>query len=59
MIQLWIDTETWLPAQQLIRLNYGGLQATVRYHEIVIEEELPYSLFSPKWPVGTKLVKGQ
>ena len=56
-LQLWVDSETWLPAQQLIRHKAGRLQVTVHYHEIVPKDDLPVTLFRPIWPKGTKLVK--
>jgi outer membrane lipoprotein-sorting protein len=55
VMQLWIDMETWLPAQQVI-LHTGGLQITVRYLQITRDDDLSDSLFQADWPEGTKIV---
>lgn len=56
-ITLWIDTTTWLPAQQRIRHNDGGVQITVRYLEMTRADDLPNDLFRPDWPEGTRVIE--
>jgi len=56
-IVLWIDTATWLPAQQLLRHSSGGMQVTVRYLDVSRDDDLSDEFFESKWPPGTKMIK--
>lgn len=58
-IVLWIDTASWLPAQQLILHSTSGIQVTVRYLSLTRNDDLPDEFFKPDWPAGTKKTGGQ
>ncbi len=57
-IILWIDSATWLPAQQLILHSTSGIQVTVRYLSLSGNDDLPDEIFKPDWPAGTKRIGG-
>ncbi len=56
-IQLWVDPESGLPAQHKIIHAAGESRLDIRYLSISRDDELPPSLFQPKWPAGTKTVQ--
>jgi len=56
-IVIWIDTATWLPAQQLLRHSSGGMQVTVRYLEVSRDDDVSDDFFQSKWPPGTQMIK--
>ncbi len=56
-IHLWVDVETWLPAQVRIRHKETRIEGTVRWLTLEPRDEMAGSLFVPRWPAGTKLIK--
>jgi outer membrane lipoprotein-sorting protein len=56
-IQLWVDPGTGLPAQHEVVHASGESQLAVRYLSMSRDDELPATLFQPKWPAGTKTIR--
>jgi len=56
-VQLWVDQETWLPAQQLILHEKSRLRIRVRYLSVSGENDLPDTLFRPDWPEDAEKIK--
>ena len=56
-IQLCVDPESGLPARHKIIHAAGESQLDIHYLSMSRDDELPPSLFQPKWPAGTKIVQ--
>ena len=55
-IVLWVDQETWMPFQQIIRHASSGLQGTLRYSDIAPANDMSDDVFKKAWPAETKIV---
>lgn len=55
-IVLWVDQETWMPFQQIIRHASSGLQGTLRYTDIAPANDMSDDVFKKAWPADTKIV---
>jgi len=55
-LMLWVDTTTWLPAQQFFRHGGGVLQVTTRFTGLTPQTDLPEERFQPAWPEGTRIL---
>jgi outer membrane lipoprotein-sorting protein len=55
-IQLWVNEESWLPAQQKL-FESGGDYSTARYSGVVVNRPLPASAFELNAAPGAKRVK--
>lgn len=55
-IQLWVDPESGLPLRHEVAHAAGRIQLTVHYVSMTRDDDLPVSLFQPKWPDGTRTV---
>jgi outer membrane lipoprotein-sorting protein len=55
-IRLTIDTESWLPVEQLLFHAPSGIQVTVRYSNLRAADP-PLEVFKSDWPEGTKVIR--
>lgn len=56
-IQLWVDPDSGLPVKHEVAHASGLSRLVVRYLTMVRDDELPGSLFQPRWPEGTTIVR--
>jgi outer membrane lipoprotein-sorting protein len=56
-IQLWVDPESGLPVKHEVVHASGLSRLVVRYLSMSRDDELPGSLFQPRWPEGTTTVR--
>lgn len=56
-IRLWVDTDNWMPAAQLVFHKPSGIQVSVRYSGVSLGADLPNETFRANWPEGTKTIR--
>ncbi len=58
-IHIWLDTASWLPAQQKFFETGSGDYFLIRYTNVVKNIRIRDSHFKPHWPHGTTKIKPQ
>ena len=58
-IDLWLDEQSWMPAQQQFFETGSGDYFIIRYTNVARNVPIPDSRFKPRWPAGVTRVKPQ
>lgn len=56
-IELWVDPASGLPVRHQITHALADTKLTIEYLDIQRDDDLPLSLFQPRWPKGTETVR--
>ncbi len=56
-ITLWVDQASWFPRKLQVRHGSGGLEVTVDFGDVQVQDEQPVGKFAADWPEDTEVVR--